>query len=194
MKLFFLTTIFLVIITSRTNALNCIDVDEIIEKDGDDFTLAAVQEAIENLIDDDTDDECYVRIFVDYLHQYIEISFDMDPQSNYLETNREVSVETWIQITDGTGTFDPAKILNFVEFACDDVDKCDRRFILKHLEWLSKAKYGQLVSVISPLLTSKDQYTGKMIFNFFDKFQYKRFICSNVFNSFIDKFYKCFLY
>jgi hypothetical protein len=195
MKVYFLTTIFLVIITSRSNALNCIDADEPIELDGDDFTLPAVQEAIKNLIVDDTYDECFVKISVDYLYHRIEISFGTAFQSNDLETNQEVSVKTWIQATDDKGTFDPAEIHNFVEFACDDAGECDRRFVLDHLEWLFKANYNQLVSVISPLLTSKDQYTGKMILNnSFDKFQHKRFIYSNVFNSFIEKFCKCFLY
>jgi hypothetical protein len=188
MKLYFLITIFLVIITSRTNALNCIDADEPIKKDGDDFTLPAVQEAIENLTVNDTYDECYVNIFVDYLYQHIEISFDMALQLNDdLQIYQEMYVETRIQTTDDKGTFDPAQIHNFVEFACDYADGCDRRFVVKHLEWLFNAKYDQLVSVISPLLTSKDKYTGKRIFNSFDKCQYKRFICSNVFNSFIDQ-------
>ncbi len=79
-----------------------------------------------------------MKISINYLYQYIEINFDAVFQSYDLKINQEVSVETWIQTTDDKGTFDPAKILNFVEFACDYADKCDRRFVLKHLEWLFK--------------------------------------------------------
>ncbi len=92
MKLHLLITIFLFIIRSKSNALNCINTDKPIQISND-FTLSAVKTAINNLIVNDTSDKCYIRININYPDQFIEISFGMTFQSTRLLTNQQVLID-----------------------------------------------------------------------------------------------------
>ncbi len=161
MILNFLIATFLLITTSSTNALFCIDTDEPI-KISNDFTFAAVQKAINNLAVTNKSIKCLVEIGFDYYHQDIEIGFgEAASKSSYLNTNRKVRVSFSMVLADGKTIFNPAEIENIVGFACDYADECDRRFVFDHLEWLFNAKYDKLVSVIRSLLTADNDNTGK---------------------------------
>jgi hypothetical protein len=166
MNFHFLITIFLFIITSRSNALNCTDADQPIEILND-FTLLAVKEALNNLTVTDRYDQCLVEIYMDYLGQYIKITFGTALQSHHLMRNQEVRIEFLIRLTEDEPDFNSA-ITNILEFACDYTDECDRYFVLNHLEWLFKAKYIELDSAIRPSLTANDDNnTGKnTMFNY----------------------------
>jgi len=162
MKLHFLLAIFLFITTSSSNALSCIDVDESIQISiSKDFTLGAVQEAIDNLLLVNGYDECLVEIKFNYSNQSIQISFSIAFQSSNLKTNQEVRVDFLMSLAEDKTIFKPAKIVQFVEFACDYEDGCDRRFVLDHLEWLFNANYDELESAIRPFLIGDNDNTGK---------------------------------
>jgi hypothetical protein len=169
MKLHFVITIFFIYyITIKSNALNCIDVDQPIRIYAGVFKLHLAQQFInDNLKINNTYKECFVEIYINYLYKNMIINFDRSFSSYNLKTNQEVRIETWIQTFENRKTFDSANIFNVVVFKCNYADQCDHRFVLDQLDWLFKANYEQLVSAISPLLTSTNQYTGKTIHNYF---------------------------
>jgi len=97
----------------------------------------------------------------DYSNQYIQISFGTAFQSSNLKINQEVRVDFLMSLAEEKTIFKPAKIVQSIEFACDNSDGCDRLFVLDQLEWLYNAKYDKLESAIRPLLTADNDNTGK---------------------------------
>jgi hypothetical protein len=102
-----------------------------------------------------------VDINFDYDEKYIQIKFNKTFESTIAKINREVRVDTSIAIVDGRTILNPARIRTSVEFAYDYADKCDRYFAFDHLDWLFKANYDQLTSVIRSLLLTNNNKTGK---------------------------------
>jgi hypothetical protein len=180
MKLFFSTTIFFFLIINNSDGLLCVDSVDIIDLSKD-FTLACFKKKLNSLTVSNKYDKCIVGIDFSQTTKSIEVSFTMSHTSNNLKANREVKYATWIRFPEDEMSGTTINIGTYLKFACNSTDECDRRFVLDHLKWIFEANYNELASAISPLLISKDQYTGKMILNFFyiytDKFQYKRFIC-----------------
>jgi hypothetical protein len=160
MKLHFLIAIFLFITISSSNALYCIDADESFEISND-FTFAAVQKAINNLTLDDGYKECLVEIKFDYYNQSIKISFGTAFEPSNLKTNQEVLVQFLMYFASDKQIFNPARINQLVEFACNYTDECDRLFVLDQIKWLFNAKYNELESAIRPLFIANNDNRGK---------------------------------
>ncbi len=80
--------------------------------------------------------------------------------SNVTEINHEIRVLMSIGIARSTIIVNPRSIVQLIKSACDYADECDRRFALKHLQWLSKTNHSQLESIVRPLLLPNNDYTG----------------------------------
>jgi hypothetical protein len=150
----------LIFINESVEVLFCIDAIQPI-RISNDFTLAVVEKILNNLTVDDKFETCFVEIRFYFNYQSAVILFGPAAStSNVVEINHEVRVLMSIGITRGTIIANPSSIIQFIKSACDYADECDRRFVLKHLQWLSKTNHSQLESVIRLLLLPNDDYTG----------------------------------
>jgi hypothetical protein len=166
MKSFFSIIIFIIVIIYHSYGLSCIDDAQSI-KISKDLTLMTVEKALKNLTIVDRDEPCRVEITFCYFNQFIEIIFGEAFEPTDLDVNQEVRIDTWIQIADGQTIINPIHIDNIVEFTCDYADECDRQFVFYQLEWLLKANYDQLASIILALLLPDYTKTGKNDVEFF---------------------------
>ncbi len=134
----------LIFISESFEALFCINAIQPI-RIWNDFTLDVVEKILNNLTVDDNFETCVVEIRFYFNYQSAVILFGSAVStSNVVEINHEVHVLMSIGITRGKTIVNPSSIIQFVKSACDYADECDRRFVLKHLQWLSKTNHSQI--------------------------------------------------
>jgi hypothetical protein len=127
----------------------------------DNFTLTVVKKILNHLTVDDKSETCFVEIRFYFKYQSAEILFGpATSTSNVAKINHEIRVLMSIGIVRGTIIVNPRSIIQLIKSACDYADGCDRRFVLKHLQWLSKTNHNQLESVVRPLLLPNNDYRG----------------------------------
>jgi hypothetical protein len=147
----------LICLSGNINALSCVQYTDTVAN----FTLEAAKEIINKQLLVDGYAKCAIDIRFHYDEKYIKIKFSKAFESTIAKINREVRVDTSISIADGRTILNPARIETSVEFVCDYADECDRHFVLGHLDWLFKANYDQLMSVIRSLLLTHNNKTGR---------------------------------
>ena len=106
---------------------------------------------------DDNTKMCRVEIYVDYQTRQFIISF--------------ADSFDWSRLDEGEGRLDflimftpeyiDGEFYNVLEYACFDVDHCDKNFVLSHIQWLREGNYTRFQSQLQSMLLNNSSKTEK---------------------------------
>ncbi|CAF4472437.1 unnamed protein product, partial [Rotaria socialis] len=156
MKWLYLFSVFIVI-TISCNALICSDAEISFVVSLKNFSLDEFISLINLRVSTNGHKKCLVDIQVNYAQKILIVLFGSGISSSSLTTNRQIYMDTYLALAqDDIYIKSHNVIINHVQFACNTND-CNHQFLLRHLEWLVKMEYNDLVSNISPLLIKKNE-------------------------------------
>jgi hypothetical protein len=158
MRLFVSLLIFIFAITN-INALSCLS-PYLFSISGDDFQLYNPQNIFDNLIVNDDQEYCIIKISINYRKKFFELRSYVDVDSANLTMNREIYFGTHILIPQDETIDGEPDIWNIIEFVCNYPNVCDRTFVLDHLEWLLSTNYNKLALALHLLFPIEDKSEG----------------------------------
>ncbi|CAF3724691.1 unnamed protein product [Rotaria socialis] len=162
MKWLYLFSVFIVI-TISCNALICSDAEISFVVSLKNFSLDEFISLINLRVSTNGHKKCLVDIQVNYAQKILIVLFGSGISSSSLTTNRQIYMDTYLALAqDDIYLKSHNVIINHVQFACNTND-CNHQFLLRHLEWLVKMEYNDLVSNISPLLIKKNEIIDRCV-------------------------------
>lgn len=152
--------IFLVI-PQQIYGIECMYSEQPFEYHLDDFNYEDFCEKLSSYPSYDYADDnammCRVEIYVDYQTRQFIISFAYSFESSRLDEG-EGRLDFLIMFTP---EYMDGEFYNVLEYACFDVDHCDKNFVLSHIRWLGEANYTRFQSQLKSMLFNNSSKTEK---------------------------------